>query len=51
MNKALWKSLVAAGIVTGASLGSVAHAATLEDLEKKLLQQAAEMQSLKNELV
>lgn len=50
MNKTLWKALTAAGIVTGLSLGSVAHATTLEDLEKKLLQQAAEMQSLKNEL-
>lgn len=50
MNKTLWKALAAAGIVTGLSLGSAAHAVTLEDLEKKLLQQAAEMQSLKSEL-
>ncbi len=50
MNKVLQKTLITVGIVAGLSFVSVADAATLEDLEKKLLQQAEEMQDLKNEL-
>lgn len=50
MNKKFRNALALAGAVTGFSVGSAAHAVTLEELEKKLLQQAAEMQSLKNEL-
>lgn len=50
VNAVLWKTLAAGNIVAGLSLGPVAHAATLEELDKKLTQQAAEMQALKNEL-
>ena len=50
MNTALWKVLAAANIVAGLSIGPVVHAATLEELDKKLTQQAAEMQALRDEL-
>lgn len=46
----LWKALAAANIVAGLSIGPVVHAATLEELDKKLTQQATEMQALKDEL-
>lgn len=50
MDKTLRNTLAVVGAVTGLSFGSGAHAVTLEELEKKLLQQAVEMQSLKSEL-
>lgn len=49
MNKSLWKALAVAGMITS-SMGATAHAVTLEDLEKKLIEQDAEMQKLKTEL-
>ena len=46
----LWKALAVGNIVAGLSIGPVVQAATLEELDKKLTQQAAEMQALRNEL-
>lgn len=50
MDKMLRNTLAVVGAVTGLSFGSGAHAVTLEEVEKKLLQQAAEMQTLRSEL-
>jgi hypothetical protein len=49
MNKPLWKALAVAGIIT-MSMGATAHAVTLEDLEKRLIEQDTEMQKLKTEI-
>lgn len=49
MNRSLWSALAAAGMIS-LSMGATAHAVTLEDLEKKLQEQDAEMQKLKLEL-
>jgi hypothetical protein len=49
MNKPLWKALAVAGIIS-MSISTTAHAVTLEDLEKRLIAQDAEMQKLKTEI-